>query len=216
LNQAGIPADKKRDPGDASGWMVSVPEQDAGAALRIIIDYELPRISAPGFNDLFQKDALLPTAIQEKTRFMSALCGELQNTLEQDDSILKARVHVYYAFRERSDRRTDESPRSAAVFLKTVPDCPPEKTMSDQAVRELIATGVGGILESNVSVVRTQGKNEWNPAHAQSDYAATDKPGYVNAVIATGAAMLFISGILVIAIAGRKIVKTGINGKTKV
>lgn len=215
LNQAGIKAVKKKDQGDSSSWMVSVSEQNAGAALRIILDHELPRISSPGFNDLFQKDALLPTAIQERTRFMSALCGELQNTLEQDDSIIKARVHIYYAVRERSDRKSDESPRSAAVFLKTTPDYPPEKTISDQAIRELIASGVGGILESNVSVIRTQSKNEWTSGGSPSDHQVVKSSFTVKSAITAAAVILLISGILLIVIAGRKLVQSGTTGKEK-
>lgn len=206
LNQAGIRAGKAKDTGDSPGWMVSVSSKDTGSALQLIIDRELPRKSAQGFNDLFQKDSILPTNIQEKARYMSALCGELQNTLEQDDSIIKARVHIYYAMKDRNDRRSEEIPRSAAVFIKTVPGYPAEKMISDQAVRELIAAGVGGMLEEDVSVIRTEGKSDSVTLPSLVDDLNTQNDKQTIFWALSGA--LCIIGIFITVLAGRKMVET--------
>lgn len=204
LNQAGIQAGKTKDSSDSSTWIITVSPKDTAKALQLLIDKELPKISSQGFNDLFQKDSILPTNIQEKARYMSALCGELQNTLEQDDSVIKARVHITYAMRDRNDRRSEEIPRSAAVFLKTIPDYPMEHTISDQAVKKLIAAGVGGMAEDDVSVIRTVGKTGTLVSMKLFD-ELNEQSNDSRIIVWVLYAVLCLTGILITILAGRKV-----------
>ncbi|MBN1879820.1 hypothetical protein JW823_06890 [bacterium] len=158
LESAGIQARKERD-NDTDNWMVTVPEESAGYALSIINKAELPRSKPDGFQELFRKESMLPTTLQEKTRYLSALCGELQQTLEEDDQIAKARVHLTLPVMEKSGRSGVEMPGTAAVFLKMIPDQSQPLTLSDEAIKALIASSIGGIDNEDVTVVRTCGNN---------------------------------------------------------
>lgn len=158
LKHSGIDAEKRRDPVDPEKWMISVPEEQTELALGLILDAGMPKNATGGFQDVNQKDNMLPTTIQERMRYVSALSGELQRTLEQDDQVIRARVHITFPFLEKSGRNSESLQGSASVFLKTIPAEKNQFSLSDDAVKSLVANGVGGMRKDDVTVVRTIGK----------------------------------------------------------
>jgi type III secretion protein J len=212
LNRYGISARKNRDSGKNSEWVVSVSESDSGQAFKIIFEYNLPTEVPPGFNELFQKDSFLPTSVQEQARFISALTGELQKTLEKDDSIIKARVHICQGKLERNNRRVSEQKRSAAVFLKTAPQSNESDLLDDNAVRSLIAASISDMSAADVTVIRTEGK-KWrlmDSAKTVENTNVTDSE--LKKVVVAISLGLFVTGIVLIAIAGIVIRKKGQQG----
>ncbi len=197
LNRYGITARKKRESGRNAEWVVSVSESDAGKALKVIFEYNLPTETPPGFNELFQKDSFLPTNIQEQTRFLSALTGELQKTLEKDDSVIKARVHIYNGGIERSNRRSTEKNRSAAVLLKTAPYSNRAAVLDDDAVKSLIAASVGAMSENDVTVIRTEGTIWYSSITSEEDSQSHVIDRHVKFVIAIAMGLLVIGIVLV-------------------
>ncbi|MBN1297421.1 hypothetical protein JXA80_11620 [bacterium] len=157
LIQVGIDADKQKDSTNSDRWLVTVPEKSEAEALDRLIRLELSREDPPGFSELFKKDGFIPSELQENTRFVTALAGELQKTLESDDSVVKARVHIHLLPDSPAYGKKASLSGSASVFLKLAPGLPESRTLSDESIRKLVANSVTSLSESDVSVVRSIG-----------------------------------------------------------
>jgi len=94
--------------------------------------------------------------MQEKTKFISALSGELQQTLEEEDSILKARVHINVPMMEKTTKKNAGLSGSAAVFIKMSSRSNGNNSISDDAIKLLIANSAGGMTAEDVTVIRSE------------------------------------------------------------
>ncbi|MCA9529008.1 MAG: secretion protein [Myxococcales bacterium] len=136
--------------GDAR-FDVRVPASELGRALEVLHDANLPREPSPGLADVFAKGSLVPTATEERARYVSGLDGELERTLERIDGVLGARVHVALPDQEASLRLDTPPPRARASVLieyragHEPPDVAP--------VRALIAGAVQNLSPGDVAVV---------------------------------------------------------------
>ncbi|MBW2464786.1 MAG: hypothetical protein JRH11_24265, partial [Deltaproteobacteria bacterium] len=105
LDGNGIGATKERSPG-SDAWDVRVPNDDVGPALSVLRSANLPREEAPGLAEIFGEPALIPTATEERARWVAAQSGELARSIEAMDGVLDARVHL--ALPMGRDRGYDE------------------------------------------------------------------------------------------------------------
>jgi type III secretion protein J len=164
LERAGIGAEKLPD--DASGpntFVVRVAQGDAVKALDLLHTLGLPRGRRTGFAEVYGQASLIPTATEERARYVEALSGEIERTLETVDGVAGARVHLVM---EESDP-LDAKPRvaaQAAVLLKTHPHLP-QLDVAD--VQKLVAASVAGLAPAAVTVVATPAA-ETQPAPALS------------------------------------------------
>ena len=154
LERAGIAADKTREEGPgAAGFVVRVSEEDAVRALDLLSSLGLPRGRRSGFAEVYAQPSLVPTASEERARYLQALSGEIERTLETIDGVVDARVHLVMA--ETDPLAVDGAPRvpaQAAVLLKAHPGLPPIKQGD---VQRLVAGSVPGLAPSAVAVVVT-------------------------------------------------------------
>jgi type III secretion protein J len=155
LERAGIGAEKVRD--DAAGgptaFVVRVAQGDAVRALDLLHGLGLPRAPRSGFAEIYKQPGLIPTALEERTRYLEALSGELEQTLESVDGVLGARVHLVLA--ETDPLPLSDKPRvpaQAAVLLKTRAGPPPIK---EPEIQKLVAGSVPGLAPAAVAVVLT-------------------------------------------------------------
>ncbi|HPQ41884.1 MAG TPA: hypothetical protein PLV45_16065 [bacterium] len=174
LVSQGMDAEKTRDSGNSDQWMITVPEEQSSDALSVLVEQALPRERHSGFEELFRKDGFLPSEMQEQARYLAALSGELQQTLESDDSVLTARVHIHIESRNGLLRSSDPPEASASVFMKIVPDADPEETLTDDAVREMISNSVANLLPEHVSVVRSTGRKHRSIPSGQNSLRPPD------------------------------------------
>jgi type III secretion protein J len=152
LERAGIGAEKLPD--EAAGpntFVVRVAQGDAVQALDLLHTLGLPRGRRAGFAEVYGQPSLIPTATEERARYVEALAGEIERTLETVDGVAEARVHLVL---EETDP-LDSKPRVAAqasVLLKTRPGLPQIK---DGEVQKLVAGSVPGLTPAAVTVVAT-------------------------------------------------------------
>ena len=114
LSQARIEATKRA----AKEGLVNV-EIDASqvpAAVVVLQNEGLPRERHASMGDVFRKEGLISSPLEERARYLWALSQELGTTLSQMDGVLKARVHVVLP--ERGNGSEPPMPSSAAVFIK--------------------------------------------------------------------------------------------------
>ena len=156
LDARGIGAAKEREGGasDEPSFEVRVPPADVGRALAVLRAAELPRRPEAGFDEVFGEASLVPTATEERARYVAALGGELARSIETIDGVLDARVHV--ALPDQRDFVLDDerpAPR-ASVLVKYAPGDPP---YDERSVRALVAGAVHGLSLDDVAVIGVPG-----------------------------------------------------------
>ncbi len=136
--------------GQEATWQVVVPADEVGVALQVLRANNLPRQEDPGFEEVFGAGSMVPTATEERARWIAAVSGELSRSLEAIDGVLDARVHI--ALPDEREFLLDEQrpkPR-ASVLLKYEGEKPP---YDPAAVQQLVAGAVQGLDPAQVAVV---------------------------------------------------------------
>jgi type III secretion protein J len=154
LERAGIGAEKVADEGGGSAgasYTVRVARGDSTRAVDLLRALGLPRDHRRGFSETYGQPSLIPTPSEERARYLDALAGEIERTLESADGIVSARVHLVL---EESDPLNPEAkprtPARAAVLLRARPGRAP---LSELEVQRLVAGSVAGLVPSAVAVV---------------------------------------------------------------
>jgi type III secretion protein J len=158
---------------DDGSWTVEVVGGDRTRveAWRILQENGLPRHREAGIEEVYRNSQLIPTASEERARFLLALSGELCRSLKTLPGVVDARVHVvapdYAALRD-----PNEKPRpSASVLLKYWAGY---AEPSQQQIRKLVANGVEGLQEDRISVMIS--KLEPAPRDNRNDLANSVAP----------------------------------------
>ena len=73
---------------------VRVDATQVGRALEVMRENGLPRERFAGMGQVFKKEGLISSPLEERARYIYALSQELSNTLSKIDGVLAARVHV--------------------------------------------------------------------------------------------------------------------------
>lgn len=138
LLEAGVPAEKLAN---KQGTFITVPQQMSSEALRILEKKGLPRDKKTSIGEVFKKDSMISSPLEERARYLYALSQEIEQTLMRMDGVISARVHIVLP--ERANPGEALSPSSAAVFVKyaenaTFPAYVPR-------VRELVFKSIPGL-----------------------------------------------------------------------
>lgn len=150
LNRHGIEAQKAPT---KEGVTLTVNATDIARATTAMQAAGLPRRALSDLGQVFKKDSMISTPLEERARYIHALSAELESTLQQFDNVISARVHVVLP--ERIAPGEPIQPSSAAVFVKyhgTVD----EDTLLPR-IRQLVASSIPGLSgeggRAKVSVV---------------------------------------------------------------
>ncbi|HJL02614.1 MAG TPA: GlyGly-CTERM sorting domain-containing protein [Polyangiaceae bacterium LLY-WYZ-15_(1-7)] len=150
LHGQGIGAAKEPAGGTGEArYTVTVSPEEVAPALEILRAEGLPRDDAPGLNEVFGEGGLVPTATEERARYVAALSGELSRSLRAIDGVIDARVHVALPDRRRI-ALDEDAPRPRASVLLKYRGAPPYE---EEAVRALVAGAVQGMEPTDVAVV---------------------------------------------------------------
>jgi type III secretion protein J len=151
LERAGIATDKTTDEATPATFIVRVGRGDVARALDLLRSLGLPRDRRHGFAEVYGQPSLIPTASEERARYLDALGGEIERTLETADGVVSARVHL--VLEETDPLAVEPRPRTparAAVLLKARGGRAP---LSEADVQKLVAGSVPGLTPAAVSVV---------------------------------------------------------------
>ncbi|MBC8132893.1 MAG: secretion protein, partial [Deltaproteobacteria bacterium] len=120
LERAGIGAEKVAEAGgQTSGFALQVSRGDAARALDVLRVRGLPRERRHGYAEVYGQASLIPTASEERARYLEATAGEVERTLETAEGIISARVHL--VLEEVDPLSMEGKPRTtarAAVLIK--------------------------------------------------------------------------------------------------
>lgn len=160
LNRNGIQAEKRPA---KEGVNLLVKEAEISRATQAMHAAGLPRRSLSTLGEVFKKDGMISTPLEERARYIHGLSAELEYTLQQFDHVIAARVHVVLP--ERVAPGEPLQPSSAAVFIKYRP--PLDEDVVVPRVRNLVASSIPGLSNDDgrakVSVVLTATELEAPP-----------------------------------------------------
>ncbi|SEK63755.1 Secretory protein of YscJ/FliF family protein [Roseateles sp. YR242] len=149
LRQDGIDAEKRTT---KEGVTVSVAPSDLPRATQVLQASGLPHRASARMGDVFRKEGLISSPMEERARYVYALSQELEATLAEIDGVVIARVHVVLP--EKVAPGEPLQPPSAAVFIKHLPGLDPD--VITLRVRQLVARsipGMGSQAVDRVSVI---------------------------------------------------------------
>jgi type III secretion protein J len=155
LERAGIGAEKLAEDGSVGSaggsYTVRVARGDGTRAVDLLRALGLPHERRRGFSETYGQPSLIPTPSEERARYLDALAGEIERTLEAVDGVVSARVHL--VLEENDPLGPEGRPRNAAraaVLLKARPGRAP---LAEGEVQKLVAGSVAGLDPAAVSVV---------------------------------------------------------------
>lgn len=147
LSDAGVPAEKIA--GKEGMVSLQVGEGHVARAIDILRAKGLPRERFAKMGEVFKKEGLISSPLEERARYLWALSQELSGTIAQIDGVLTARVHVVLP--ERSVEADTLTPSSAAVFIKHQESYSLEPVVPQ--IKRLVTNSIAGLGADKVSVV---------------------------------------------------------------
>ena len=133
------------------GFSVDIREADLSAAVFLLKEKGLPRNSFARMGDIFKKDGMVSTPVEERGRYIYALSQELESSLSQIDGVVLARVHP--VLQERSVPGGPIQPSSCSVLIKYRAGWSPDAY--EDRIRKLVLSSIPGLANfpSAVSIV---------------------------------------------------------------
>jgi type III secretion protein J len=147
LQQRGIAAQRVAVKGGQ--YTVVVDKGRFADSIAVLKEAGLPKQEFQNMGQVFKKEGLISSPMQERAQMIFALSQELSRTVSEIDGVLSARVHLVLP--ENDPLRQQLVPSSASVFIRhrsnmSVGNLVPQ-------VKMLVANGVAGLSYDKVSVV---------------------------------------------------------------
>jgi type III secretion protein J len=162
LERSGIPA--ARVVGKTGRLTVTVDQARFADAVRVLDAHGLPKQDFSNLGEVFKKDGLVSSPMQERAQMIFALSQELSRTVSEIDGVLSARVHLVLPENDPLQQRL--VPSSASVFIRHYADVAMSKLIPQ--IKMLVANGIAGLSYDKVSVVLLPVDA---PAHSEHDDA---------------------------------------------
>ena len=126
------------------GISVEINENDMSRSVSILKASGLPNKKRANMGEIFKKEGMISTPLEERARYIYALSQELEFTLSQIDKVLTARVHIVLP--ERIAPGQPIQPSSAAIFIKHLPELDPD-VIENKIVR-MVSSSIPGLSAS--------------------------------------------------------------------
>ena len=126
---------------EKTGVVVTVATSEMNRAVRVLDAAGLPRHSRTSLGEIFKKEGVISTPLEERARYIYALSQELEATLSQIDGVIVARVHVVLP--ERVAPGEPVQPASAAVFIKHSAALDPDSVRG--RIQQMVASSIPGM-----------------------------------------------------------------------
>ncbi|WP_353820170.1 type III secretion system inner membrane ring lipoprotein SctJ [Mesorhizobium sp.] len=146
LMRHGIPA--QREAGKDGKLTVSVQKDRFAEAMAILDESGLPKQEFQTLGDVFKRDGLVSSPVEERATMIYGLSQELSQTISDIDGVLSARVHLVLP--ENDPLRQRLVPSSASVFIRHRASVAMNELIPQ--VKMLVAKGIAGLTYDNVSV----------------------------------------------------------------
>ncbi|MBF5050561.1 Uncharacterized protein CLAVI_000172 [Candidatus Clavichlamydia salmonicola] len=129
-------------------WNIIVDSPQITKALGILNQCGLPRIKGTSLLDLFAKQGLVPSELQEKVRYQEGLAEQLATTIRKMHGIVDSTVQVSFPQSEDSTATL-----TASVYIKHRGSLDNPQGLISSKVRRLVANAIPGLAIENVSII---------------------------------------------------------------
>ncbi len=146
LDGKGIVAQKQ--PGQAGLFSVLVDEVDFGASVQMLEAEGLPRASYDSLGNVFKKEGVVSTPLEENARLIFALSQEVAGSIALINGVLDARVHVVLPTTDAFGNTS--APSSASIFIKHRHDASIENEVA--RIKQLVEKSIQNLKYENISV----------------------------------------------------------------
>ncbi len=147
LMRAGIVAEKQ--PIGDGLLKLTVDRNQFAEAVELLTRNGFPRTTFNSIGDVFKREGLISSPLEERVRFVYALSQELSTTISEIDGVLSARVHVVLPTDSLSN--ANARPSSAAIFIRHRQNAPLE--MLGPEIKRLVEKSIEGLSYENVELV---------------------------------------------------------------
>jgi type III secretion protein J len=148
LLRNGINSEKIREKKTGT-FAIHVQQGQMPTAMALLKEQGFPREKHASIKDLFKKEGLISSPLEERIRFIYGLSQDVQETLSRIDGVITARVHIVLP---ENDPFTDQvKPSSASVFIKYLPESHLEDIKSE--IKLIVEKSIEGLSYDKVSVV---------------------------------------------------------------
>lgn len=151
LIEAGLQPEKL--PGKEGTVSLNIEKNQFARAIALLKSEGLPHEKHANMGDIFRKEGMISSPLEERARYLWALSQELSTTVSQIDGVVKARVHVVLP--ERGNGGEPSLPSSAAVFIKHKPGFSYDDAIPQ--VKKLVSNSIPGLSLEKVTVVVVPG-----------------------------------------------------------
>lgn len=151
LQSAGVEAVKVPESGKRPTWAIEVPQDEQGAAIRILESLGLPRRRLAGMARIMDASSMVPTPTEERLKETHLLAEQAVLALEQVEGVASAQVQLSLPPAPRAGQ--PRPPAKASALVKVRPGALPQVHPMRGALQALVAGGVDGLSESEVTIV---------------------------------------------------------------
>jgi type III secretion protein J len=144
LRRNGISATKLRS---KEGVTLLVKEDNLARSGELMRAAGLPKRTLSNLGQMFKKEGMISTPLEERARYLHGLSQELEYTLAQIDGVITARVHIVLP--ERVAPGEPVQPSSASVFIKH--QLPFDEDLVVPRVRRMVANSIPGLGDESGS-----------------------------------------------------------------
>jgi type III secretion protein J len=143
-----IDSEKVKDKKGES-YALMVDDSKIPESVRLLREYGYPKEQVTSIKDLFKKEGLVSSPMEERVRYIYALSQSVQETLTNIDGVIVARVHIVMP--ENNPYVEQVKPSSASVFIKYHPS----SNLSDikSEIKLIVEKSIEGLSYDKVSVV---------------------------------------------------------------
>jgi type III secretion protein J len=147
LLRQGIDCDKITEKDNI--WELKVSKNHLAEAIEILKGLGYPKDKFADMGQMFQKEGLVSSPLEERVRYIYALSQEVAQTISRIEGVITARVHVVLP--ENDPLSEYFQPSSASVFVKH------RQTLDIQShihqIKQLVINSIEGLNYDKVSIV---------------------------------------------------------------
>ena len=145
-------------------YALAVEPKDFSRATELLKQHGYPKEEFSNMGEIFKKEGLISSPLEERVRFIYALSQNVAETLTQIDGVITARVHIVLP--ENNPFAEEIKPASASVYIKHHPDSNLEESKSD--IKMIVEKSIEGLSYDKVTVVMLPA-SRYDPAPQQQD-----------------------------------------------
>lgn len=154
LLEGGI--DSGKQPGKERTASLLVEERSVARAVDLLRANGYPKDRYDSLGNVFKKEGLISSPLEERIRYIYALSQEVSETLSKIDGVIVARVHIVLPENQPFDEHV--KPSAAAVFIKHRPEVSLERTIPQ--VKMIVNHAIEGLTYDKISVALFPARTE--------------------------------------------------------